>query len=418
MWTWKVAHVPGLQAIAKNFEAKTGIKVNVTAVNPDDAYRTKLTTSAQSGDLADIISYWTGGDDFWGLASSGTLIDITDKVDDAWKSQFLPGTIEKSSYFQQSRADACKKDSKCSFSNVPVGHLFSVPIMAGSAYFVYGNKALMKQAGLDPNTPPKTAEEWLDMMKAIKSKTGTAGIVTGVKNQDVSVRWLFNPLLMSSCGQEKYDAIWKGDGKFTDDCVLRVLNFMNQIARNDLWTADILQTDIDPADVAFSQGKAGFDIGGTYTLSFLLAQGLKSDDILAFPVPPLKGSTYDRLAVGVDALIEAGVTKDSQHKDQAIQFLKFLTSPEQEAVFAKLVGDLPAAKLPNDPNVIGAPMAGLLSGLDPANAPFSKSKAEPIDTGDAFKVLKVGLQQLITGETTPEKLAATVQTAHEADMNK
>jgi ABC-type glycerol-3-phosphate transport system substrate-binding protein len=50
MWTWKVNHVPGLEAVAKDFEAKTGIKVTVTAVNPDDAYRTKLVTSAQSGD--------------------------------------------------------------------------------------------------------------------------------------------------------------------------------------------------------------------------------------------------------------------------------------------------------------------------------------------------------------------------------
>ncbi|HLO18283.1 MAG TPA: hypothetical protein VK206_25855, partial [Anaerolineales bacterium] len=46
MWTWKLNHLPGLQAVAKNFESKTGIKVTVSAFNPDDAYRTKLTTSA------------------------------------------------------------------------------------------------------------------------------------------------------------------------------------------------------------------------------------------------------------------------------------------------------------------------------------------------------------------------------------
>src|SRR5512146_780414 len=91
MWTWKLNHVPGLEAVAKDFEAKTGIKVTVTAINPDDAYRTRITTSSQSGDLADIISYWTGGDDFWALASSGVLVDLTNKVDDSWKNSFVPG---------------------------------------------------------------------------------------------------------------------------------------------------------------------------------------------------------------------------------------------------------------------------------------------------------------------------------------
>ena len=67
LWTWKVFHVPGLEAVAKNFEAKEGIKVKITAFNPDEVYRTKITTSAQSGDLPDILSYWSGGQ--WELAA-------------------------------------------------------------------------------------------------------------------------------------------------------------------------------------------------------------------------------------------------------------------------------------------------------------------------------------------------------------
>src|SRR5512141_99779 len=127
MWTWKVNHVPGLEAVAKDFEAKTGIKVAVTAVNPDDAYRTKLVTSAQSGDLPDIMSYWTGGDDFWEKAGSGVLVDITDKVDDQWKSVFIPGTFDKSSVFSQSKFDTCANDPKCLYKSVQVGHVYSVP---------------------------------------------------------------------------------------------------------------------------------------------------------------------------------------------------------------------------------------------------------------------------------------------------
>lgn len=413
MWTWKINHVPGLEAVAKDFEAKTGIKVTVSAFNPDDAYRTKLVTSAQSGDLPDIISYWTGGEDYWEKAGSGVLTDITDKVDDQWKSVFIPGTFDKSSVFQQSRYDACQKDPKCLYKNVQVGHVYSVPYFGGSAYMVYANKALLKQAGLDADKAPKTAEEWLDMMKAVKAKTGVPALVTGVQNPDVSARWLFNPLMMTSCGQEQYDAIYDGRASFEDPCAMRVFNFMYQLAQDDLWTPDILATDIGPSEAVMGQGKAGFIIGGTYTLSGIISNGLKADDILAFAVPPLKDSKLDHLSLGMDAFIEAGVTRDSKHPDEALQFLKFLTSPDEAAVFAKTVGDVPATKLDADPAKVGSAMAGLVSVLNPADSPFAKSNAEPyID--EIFNVLRPGLQAFITGETTPDKLAKDVQAASEA----
>ena len=410
MWTWKLNHVPGLEAVAANFEAQTGIKVAITAVNPDDAYRTKLTTSVQSGDLPDIMSYWTGGDDFWNYAGSGVLVELTDKVDAAWKASFIPGTFDKSSVLSQARYDSCQADPKCTFKNVKAGQVFSIPYMAGSAYFVYGSKPLMTKAGLDPNTPPKTAEEWLEMMKTIKAKTGVAGVVTGVQNPDVSARWLFNPLMMTSCGQPKYDAIYDGRDTFLDPCATRVFDFVYSIQQNNLWTADILSTDIGPSETAMAQGKAGFVIGGTYTLSGLMANGMKAEDVLAFAMPPLKDATLDHLSVGVDGLIEAAITRDSKHPAEALQFLKFLTSPDQAALFAKTVGDLPAVKLDADPAKVGAAIAGLIPSLNPADAPFGKSNADPyID--EIFNVLRPGLQAFITGETTPAKLEADVQAA-------
>jgi multiple sugar transport system substrate-binding protein len=413
MWTWKVNHVPGLEAVAKDFEAKTGIKVAVTAVNPDDAYRTKLVTSAQSGDLPDIMSYWTGGDDFWEKAGSGVLVDITDKVDDQWKSVFIPGTFDKSSVFSQSKFDTCQNDPKCLYKSVKVGHAYSVPYFGGSAYMVYANKSLMKQAGLDPDKAPKTAEEWLDMMKTIKEKTGVAGLVTGVQNPDVSARWLFNPLMMTSCGQEKYDAIYGGRASFEEPCAKRVFDFMYQLAQDNVWTADILATDIGPSEAVMGSGKAAFIIGGTYTLSGIIANGMKPDDVLAFAVPPLKDSALDHLSLGMDAFIEAGITRDSKHPDEALQFLKFLTSPEEAAVFAKTVGDVPATKLDADPAKVGDAMSGLVAVLNPADSPFGKSNAEPyID--EIFNVLRPGLQAFITGETTPDKLSQDVQSASEA----
>lgn len=409
MWTWKVAHVAGLEAIAKNFEAKTGTKVVITAYNPDEVYRTKITTSGQSGDLPDILSYWSGGQ--WEMAAADQLVELTSKVDDPWKANFLAGTYDKISVMSQTTFDTCAKDPKCTYTNIKVGQSFSVPYLAGNAFFVFGNKKLMTQAGLDPTKTPATAEDWLAMMKTIKEKTGIPGVVTGVQNPDVTHFWLFNPLLITSCGTATYDAIYNGTDSFTNPCAMKVLNFINDIAVNDLWMPGILQTNIDPADVAFSQGKAAFDIGGTYTLSFLLAQGMPVDDIVSFAIPPLKDSKISTLQVSASPLIDAMITKDSKNPDLALEWLKFLTSPDQMAVFAKIVGDLPAVKISSDPAVVGNVMSGLVKSMADTS-PFTDSKATILD--EPAKVLKVGLQQFITKETTPDKLAPEIDAANKA----
>jgi len=409
MWTWKVFHVPGLEAIAKNFEATEGISVTVSAFNPDEVYRTKITTAGQSGDLPDILSYWSTGQ--WDMAATGQLVELTDKMDAEWKNSFLPGTFDRNSVFPQDKFDSCAKDPKCTYNNIKVGQIFSVPMLAGQAFFVFGNKQLMQDAGLDPNTPPKTADEWLEMMKTIKAKTGVPGLVTGVQNPDVMHYWIYNPLLMASCGVETYDAIYNGRESFGHPCSMAVLNWMYQVAKDDLWMPGILQTNIDPADVAFSQGKAAFDVGGTYTLGFLLAQGMDANNIVSFAIPPVKGSVDEKLKISPFPLIDVMVTKDSKNPDAALKFLRFLTDPEQMALFAKTTGDLPAVKVPADPEKVGATMVGLINALSPTS-PFSDSKAEILT--EPGQVLKTGLQQFITGETTPEKLVPEVDKANEA----
>ena len=409
MWTWKIFHVPALEAIAANFEKDTGIKVKISAFNPDEVYRTKITTAAQTGDLPDILSYWSGGQ--WEMAATGLLTELTDKVDAPWSKDFLPGTYDKESIMSQDRFDSCQKDPKCTFKNIKVGQSFSVPYLAGQAWFIFANKKMLADAGLDASKAPANAKEWLTMMKAVKEKTGKPALVTGVQNPDVLHYWLFNPMLMTSCGVDLYDKIYNGKDSFSNPCAMKVFTWMNDVAQNDLWTPDILQTNIDPADVAFAQGKAAFDIGGTYTLGFLLSQGMKADDILSFSLPALSGGAYDKLQISAFPLIDAMVTKDSKHQDAALQFLRYLTTPDSMALFAKTAGDFPAVKVSSDPAKVGNVMPGLLAAFAD-KSPFNDSKAEILEAPG--KVLKVGLQQFISKETTPEDLVKKIDEANQA----
>jgi multiple sugar transport system substrate-binding protein len=409
MWTWKIFHVPGLEAIAANFEAETGIKVEIQAYNPDEVYRTKITTSAQSGDLPDILSYWSGGQ--WELAATDMLVELTDVVDEDWASVFLPGTYDRYSVMAQSDYDFCQQNADCTYSNIEVGQVFSVPYLAGQAYFLFGNKELIAAAGLDPDAVPATAEEWMNNMITIKENTGVPGLVTGVQNPAVLDFWLFQPLLITSCGVETFDAIWNGEDSFTNPCAMKVLNWFYEMSTNDLWMPGILQTNIDPSDVAFSQGLAAYDLGGTYTLGFLIAQGMDPANIISFPVPPLQDSAIPTLEIAPNPLIDAMVTKNSQHPDEALQFLRFLTSPVQMEVFAKTVGDLPAVKVSSDTEKVGSVMPGLLNAVSDYT-PFHDSTKQELP--EPMQVLQIGLQQFITGETTPDVLAPAIDEANKA----
>lgn len=414
MWTWKTDNVPGLQAIAKDFKAKTGITVNVSAYTPDAAYRTKVTTAAQSSSLPDILSYWSGSQ--WDLVTNGLLQSLQGKVDSTWKSSFLPGTYDQNSVYTEATQAACKLDSTCEHGNVSLGQTVSVPYVAGQAMFVYANKNLLQQAGLSAQAP-QTAEEWETMMQTVKDKTHTAGLVTGVKNPDVSNFWLFQPMLMTSCGVDTYNAIYTGKDHFTNPCAVRVLDWMYSLSTNKLWMPGVLQADIDPADQAFAQGKAAFDIGGTYTLSGLIANGMKTSDLISFPIPPLKGSIYSSLKVSPTSLIEAGITKDSKHFDQSLQFLKFLTSQPEMETFAKLNDDIPAVQVNSDPAKVGPVIASLLNSFS-KDSPFATSQGQVQQLKDARTTLETGLQQFITGESTPSSLAAKVDAANQASLHK
>ena len=55
-----------------------------------------------------------------------------------------------------------------------------------------------------------------------------------------------------------------------------------------------------------------------------------------------------------------------------------MTQPEQMALFAKTVGDLPAVKVPADADQVGDVMLGLVQALSD-DSPFSDSKAQQLE---------------------------------------
>jgi len=415
MWTWKVFHKTGWEAVAAAFKAKTGITVNVQAFSPDATYRQKVASAAQTHQLPDIVSYWSGDPT---LSGPGYWIDLTSKVT---PSSYLPGTFDKTSMItKQTYAGwaADPKDNKAALS-LKVGHAYSVPQLAGSANFMFFNKAMMKKAGLNPNKAPATFEELISDLKKIRA-AGEPGVAAGVKNPDVPFFWIIQPAYVQYVGPQAYDDQMNGWASLNNPKFVHMLNLFKELATDNLWVPGVSNVDIDPADVTFSQGRSSLDVGGTYTFAALQQLGVPASNILMFNVPGPAGSAVKHFVNAPFSLIDEGVTSTSKHQAEALEWLNYSTSPAGAAIFAKVANDLPAAKEPVNPAVVGKAVANLESFFqanskgEPGTEQYIQHLALPgkeANASDPIAVFENGLQQLILDQGSTATVAAQTQAA-------
>ncbi|GIF72506.1 extracellular solute-binding protein [Asanoa siamensis] len=384
MWTFKRTHVDALQQAAAAFKAKTGIDVKVEAFTPDDVFTAKIQSAAQTKDLPDVLELHSGGEDLR-VGGGGLLADLKGDFDGKL-DRFLPSTRESGRVTQQ------RKDNIEELSGATVGSLYSVPFTAGTFGIVYANKAKLQAAGLDPSKPPATWEEFLTYLQATtKADKDQGGLSLGLKVTQTGFNWIYEQLAFAYLGQEKFASLFgKGttagfgspDGQKTLDLYAALKPY---------WMPGVSALGIDEADIAFAQGKSAFNVGGTFTLAFLAQNGMKTSDVLTFPIPPATGGAVSDLRLAPLALTGLSVTSTTGNKAGAAQWVDFLTSPEGAGIFAKASLDLPATDLGTQAeSLIGPDLAGLQqfftgpaeSTYDAANRGFRPPDYDEVEMGN------------------------------------
>ena len=146
-----------LQKLLPNFEqvmAGQGMNVKVKVQEgpaPDSEFLTKLTLDFNSGNAADVMSYSaTSTPDF---AAAGYLLDLTDRVN-AWPDW-------AGHFYQKLRDEQVQADGK----------VYSLPREASIIQLFY-RKDVLEANGISTEQP-KSWQELLDRMVAVRDKTGT-----------------------------------------------------------------------------------------------------------------------------------------------------------------------------------------------------------------------------------------------------
>lgn len=354
--------------IAAKFKAQTGADVKFETFASANDELTRIQTSVVSGQ----------GPDIYGLGTTFTPTAFATKAfvtlsDDDWKK------VGGKDRFNQAALGISGPDKD---------HLAGIPFVSRPFVMAY-NKDLLAAAGID-----KPATSWDELAEQAKkmTKDGTFGLATGYK--DNFDPWKFIWAMSVQAGNPLVDG---KNLKLDDPSVKKAYEtYFGWLTKDKI---------VDPASVgwsnsnavaAFASGKAGYlmmttsssiptldksAVAGKYEYALMptTAPGESS--------PKGEGANAASILSG-DNLVVADYSKQ---KDLAFAYIKLITSTEEQLIYQKTFGDLPAnaeaLKSLTDPK------------LKPIADAAAKSKATPF-TG-AWGDIQLGLLN-VTVQSIPD----------------
>ncbi|RVL59509.1 ABC transporter substrate-binding protein [Sinorhizobium meliloti] len=193
------------------------------------------------------------------------------------------------------------------------GTQWGVPI-AFSTKALYWNKDLFKQAGLDPEVPPKTWAEEIAFAKQIKEKTGIAGYGLPAKTFDNTMHQFMHWVYTNN------GKVIDGDNIVIDSPeVLAALQAYKDITAFSVEGATAYEQ--NEIRAIFLDGKVGMIQSGSGA-----AARLKETKVNwgVAPLPLGPSAKGEGTLLITDSLV---VFKDTGVEEKAIEFAKFITSP-------------------------------------------------------------------------------------------
>jgi len=397
VWHWMTDREPAFRELAARYEAKTGIKVAFELYAPSDAYSQKVRAAAQGANLPDIFGILGEKRDFSSFIKAGFILDLTPYMSEEnskWKNSFFAKALAVNEFAEGN-----------SYGITP--GIYGVPIDIMTIEMLY-NKSLFKQLGLNPNRPPQTFEEFLDIGPKLKAAK-LEGLVSGW-GEIWMIDCLANNYAFNIMGKDKVIATIKGEVPYTDPDWIKVLSLFKQMQESGLLANGLVTMVNKTAEQLFANEKAVFAFNGSWCVN--VYKGMNSTlDYGAFLAP--KASDKFPMAVWGGAGSSFMVNARSRNKEEAVKFLRWLTDAPQQAYLAEATNNLPANK--ESINKIPEVMATFAKAMDYATHPnlWGVSEFSPV-----IEAFDKGIQSIVIGEKTPEQVAAEVQKIKERELAK
>ncbi len=396
IWHWMADRQDVLESLAGLYQQQTGITVTFELFAPPDAYTQKIIAAAQADVLPDIYGILDEKRSF--LASfirAGLVADLTaDYQADggAWERSLFPKALDVNR-FSDGNADLVKPG------------LYGVPLDIGSEQMLY-NRELLKRAGI--RDVPGTFEEWLRAISALK-RVGIAPFVAGFGET-----WMINCFASNYAfnimGEQKVLDTFRGKVKYTDPDWIKVLTIFQTLRARGGFAEGIVTKGNKVAEQDFALGRVAFAFNGAWSVNVYKTMNAALDYGVA-PLPAYNTAVPMVSWGGAESSLM--VNGHSPNREKAVAFLKWLTAREQQVLMSTRLNNLPAnrdaiAEIPGN-------LADFARAVDASTHPKTWPVSEDPLVNEA---LLKGIQAIIIGEATPEKVAAEVRKVKERQMGK
>jgi raffinose/stachyose/melibiose transport system substrate-binding protein len=370
------------QNLANAFvQSNPDVSIEITVLE-NEAFKAKLATAMQSGSPPDIFQSWGGGV-LKQYGDAGLVQDLTPALaENGWGDSFQPAPL-----------------SLYSFD----GKSYGVPWNAGMIGFWY-NKSLFEKAGIA--SPPATWTEFLDTVKKLKD-AGITPLALGEKDKwPGHFYWVY--LATRIGGKDAFQKAYTRQGSFTDQPFIDAGTRLKELVDLQPFQNGFLGAAYGDHQVVMANGQAAMELMGQWAPGANRNVAENVDTYNAslgwFPFPNVEGGAGDPS----DALGGGdGFAVGKNAPPEAIEFVRFLTSVENQTAMAK-------AGLAVPPVVKGAE-AGLSDPLlKEVQSRVSQAKYYQLYY-DQYLPPAVGqtvndaTQGIFAGTSSPEEVANTIE---------
>lgn len=288
-------------AIAAFEEENPDIEIQMENVS-DQAIKDKLSVIASGGDMPDIFFSWSG-EYVKKFARGGLVKDLTSYLDEdaAWKDGFLPAFLNNST-----------------FNNKTYG----IPYRSGIMYMLY-NKAVFEENGIEV---PETWDEFLKVSDTLKSK-GVTPIAFG-NSEPWYAAWWIGQLNAMMVPADVTAADYNPEtGAFTDENYVKSVQTFLDLNNNGYFGEHVNSKDYYQVREEFFAGQAAMILDATPQFS-LYDDGMGEGNWGFFKIPAMEGAAGDPGVVGGGAEVYC-IAESCAHPDEAVKFVKFMTTLDQ-----------------------------------------------------------------------------------------
>jgi multiple sugar transport system substrate-binding protein len=387
MWVRTPETLEILNDAAVRFQAETGNHIDILSI-ADGQYQASLQAAISGNQLPDIFQTH--------YAISLAQLNKLGLIQPLPFTEEFLGQFDPSSWWEGSTTLG--------------GEVYGWPdrsFIRGSLVMFY-NKKVMKDAGLHPDSPPVTWEQFLEQSKQVTQQSGEKvyGATTALKSDWFAERLVAQlattveggGIYMESLPGKLFD--WKTGNAFTAAPALEALNFLEKLKNGKVINPDFVIMDRPNAAAQFGENQAAFLFDGHWRLKWMK----ENYPELEFGLAPLPSKTGALAYWGVEGGSSNAfvVSKKSKNADVAVKWFEYLSKYYYPKLLEKSIDLTPIPSINNLINIEMIPEFKQLIQLYDKIVKMqpSPSLRNPVDIEVKIKLL---------AKTSTEPLGQTVQ---------